>query len=760
MKTPRRALHASLRLLLAALLVSCASPGVRPGNPAAFQPRFASDPAAKKLLSFDEASSRGGGALFGGRVPSARWASDGVHIEMQERGRTVRIDPETGERTEVEDPEAGRREELKKALEELETFDEKTAARAAGVARLSDSEGEPALVDYRDDLYFQRSGGRVVRLTDGDESETEAAASPDGRAVAFVRGNDLHVVDTETAEERRVTTDGSEEILNGRLDWVYQEEVYGRGRFRAHWWSPDSRRIAFLRIDQSAVHPFTVIDHIPTTLETEVVRYPKAGDPNPVATLGVTALDAPEVVWLDLSMYEGEEILIVRVGWTPDGSRVVFQVQNRIQTWLDLNLGDPETGEVTRLLRESSDAWVNVLDEPEWLPDGSFVWASERSGYKHLYLHEADGRLVRPLTTGAWEVRRVLRVDPERGWIWFTGARDGAIDENAYRVGLDGRGLRRLTKGSGTHSIRLNEDGSRFLDTFSSLETPPELRLCDGDGRVLRVLEKAEIRGLEEYVFVRKELLEIPARDGFVLDATLLKPPSFDPERRYPVWLSVYCGPDSPTVRNRWDGNAWHQFLAQQGYLVFQVNNRSSSGKGQVTTATCYERLGEQELEDLLDAVEWLCANPWADATRVGIYGWSYGGFMAGYALVKSEAFALGVAGAGVFDWRLYDTIYTERYMSTPQLNPEGYDRSSCLKAAADLHGHLVLLHGTMDDNVHFQNTVQFAYELQKAGKSFDLMLYPRSRHGVREAALHRHLRGTVFEKMLEHIPPDPVPEP
>jgi len=746
---------ASIALILTLLAGSACRFPSREGGPAQVAP---SAP-AKKRLTFEEAVSPRAGGLFRGRLPRIRWASDGVHLERDEDGRTVWVHPLTGESREVPDEKGPRREELRKALEALEEFDEKSAGRAAGIARLGDGEGEPALVDFRDDLYFQRSGLPALRLTRDDDPERDAAMSPDGNFVAFVRGHDLHVVDTTTAETRALTTGGSEDLLFGRLDWVYQEEVYGRGRWKAHWWSPDSRWLAYLRLDESEVHDFTVVDHIPPRLDVEVTRYPKAGDPNPVASLWAVPAEGGDRVQFDLSAYEGEEFLIVDVDWAPDGSAVVFQVQDRIQTWLDLLVGDPATGQVERLFRETSDTWVNLLGSPRWLSDGTFLWASERTGWKHLYRYARDGHLLGAVTTGEWEVRNIVELDEAFGYIWFTASKDGAIDDPVYRVGLDGTGLVCLTPEAGGHSVRLNGDRSLFLDTFSSFDVPPEIRLCDAQGKVLAVLARTSIPALDEYEFVLPEVLRIPARDGVLLDATLLKPPSFDPARRYPVWIPTYSGPNSPQVVNRWDGDPWEQFLAQQGYLVFQVNNRSSSRAGQIATGTCYKRLGIGELEDLIDAVAWLGRNPWADASKVGITGWSYGGFMTAFALLKSDAFALGIAGAGVYDWRLYDTIYTERYMSTPQRNPEGYDATSCLRAAGELHGRLILLHGTMDDNVHLQNTIQLAWELEKAGKPFELMVYPKSRHGVGDPALRAHMRRLVWDAIRTTLPVDPSPD-
>ena len=601
----------------------------------------------------------------------------------------------------------------------------------------------------------------VAALPDSGQGVLEAELSPDRSSLAFVRDHDLFVVDTESGAETRITEGGSAELLHGRLDWVYQEEVYERGNFKGYWWSPDGQWLVFYQLDQAPVKEFTLIDHAPAAgldeeraVLPEIAKYPKAGDPNPIARLGVAPRGGGEITWVDLGAYD-PDLLIVRAGWTPDGKKVVLQVQNRVQTWLDLLCADPATGAVTVLFRESSDSWVNILGMPHWLADGSFLWLSERTGYKHVYHYEADGSLRRVITEGPWAVGEILRVDEDGGQVWFDGTKDGAINRHVYRVGLAGGEVVRVTRDDGTHDITISSDGTRFVDAFSSLDTPPELRMCLADGTVARVLQKAPVPTLQSHVFVKRELHRVPARDGFEMDATLLKPAGFDPEQSYPVYLDIYAGPDTPIVSNEWNAGAdpFHQFLAQQGVLVFQVNNRTASGRGQVYTAACYKNFGASELRDLEDAVAWLCQNSWADAERVAISGWSYGGTMAAYALTHSDKFVLGIAGAGVYDWRLYDSIYTERFMDTPEANPEGYRRSSCIEAASNLRGHLMILHGTMDENVHLQNAMQLVYALQRAGKdNFELMLYPRSRHGVEDTEQQLHLRRTMWRAIRARL--------
>jgi len=693
--------------------------------------------AQKKLLTLEQASGRGEPVSFSGRTPAWKWAPDGSHL-VEGRGADARwIDPATGAESRPPERDAEREPEREPDQED---------ARGRRAPRSE-----------------QRKALREAMKAVAGEHELEEL-SPDGKLVAFVQGNDLELLEVATQEVRAITDSGGPERLNGKLDWVYQEEVYGRGDFKAFWWSPDSKAIAFLSLDESPVHAFTVVDHIEDghfRVKPEVTKYPKAGDPNPSVRLGVARTGQGGLTWVDLSRYEESEPLIVRVGWTPDGSKVLFMVQDRIQTWLDLDLADPSSGAVTTLIHESSDSWVNRPRMPHWLGDGTFLWMSERTGYQHIYHHRADGTLIRPVTQGEWAVHTSrgggesgIDIDEGRGLIWFEATKDGAVNSNTYRVALDGTGLVRLTQGDGRHSLTFNGDRSLFLDSHSSLARIPSVRLCSGEGEVLKELGTAEIPAREEYLASNWELVEIPARDGFPLDAAILKPVPFDPSERYAVWLPTYSGPNAPSVRNGWNGSAWYQFLAQRGICVLQVNVRSASGKGQVATSRCYKQLGVQELRDIEDAVAWLTAHEWADGTRVGIAGHSYGGFMAAYALTHSDKFALGIAGSGVHDWGMYDTIYTERYMSTPQLNPQGYAQTSVVKAAKDLHGHLVITHGTMDDNVHMQNALQLVYELQKAGKDFDLMLYPQSRHGIGDAEQRWFDRRLEWKSIQRHLRP------
>ena len=631
----------------------------------------------------------------------------------------------------------------------------------AGAARLSRSRGlilnparTGALLSIEEDLFFHDfASARTTRLTSSPGIEDEATFSPDGRRVAFVRANNLFVVDVASRQERALTTDGGPELLNGKLDWLYQEEIYGRGRFRGYWWSPDSARLAFLQLDERPVPEYTVVDQIPYRPTPEITDYPKAGDPNPMVKLGVARAAGDDLTFVDLGAYAGNEILIVDVDWTPDGDSVAYQVQDREQTWLDLNLA-AASGQSRKVLRETTKAWVNANGSPIWLKDGSFLWFSERTGFKHLYHHRRNGAPIRQVTNGRWDVRTLYGVDEERELIYFDAGARRHIDTDIYRIGLDGADLTRLSRTDGTHRANFNPTFTQYVDVRSDAQTPAQVRLHRADGAELRVIDANPVGALRDYRLSTPEFVEVKARDGFVMDAMLIKPPDFDPSRRYPVYQATYAGPGTASVRNRWGGTAhmFYQLLAHHGVIVWVLDNRSAGGKGVEPQWPVYGNLGELELRDLEDGITWLKQQHYVDPSRILLYGWSYGGFMTAYALTHSTSWAAGIVGAPVTDWRNYDSVYTERFMKTPQNNPDGYRRSAPRFAAANLHGRLLLIHGTIDDNVHSQNSEQFAYELQRAGKAFEMMTYPKSRHGLSDALLIRHLQQLIFDFVMRAV--------
>ena len=586
------------------------------------------------------------------------------------------------------------------------------------------------------------------------------ADSPDGKWRIVTSGGNISVTEVATDKARPLTTDGSEKILNGVLDWVYDEEVYGRGSRFSFRWSPDSKRMAFLRIDESPVRFFTLLDQTPREQDAEVYGYPLPGDPNPAVELFVAdAAGDAAPVRIDLSRYPAADRLLVNFRFSPDGSKLLYQVQNREQTFLDLWSADARSGSGGKLLihEESKDGWVERTDDPTFLGDGTFLWTSERTGFKHLYRYNLDGTLLNAVTKGDWDVKSVLRTDEAHGLIFFDANAGSVMDAAVYKARLDGKGEAVcLTPEPGTHRAEFSPGGDYILDSFSAVGNPGKTVLRDLDGKALRTLSESRIPADAPDPGVAK-VLRFRARDGYPLEGTLLLPPGWKPGKRVGILCTVYAGPSAPTARNAWTAvhaGAGDQFYARNGIAVWKCDNRSANPRGTRAAHTIYKNMGASEIRDIEDGLKYLIAEGYADPARIGIKGWSYGGFMTAYALTHSNMFAAGVAGAPPTDWRLYDTIYTERYMSTPQNNKAGYDSSSCIEAAGGLSGKLMIAHGMMDDNVHLQNTVQFIQALEKAGKDFEVCLYPgkSSRHGLGDRDLSRHQRRKEAEFLLRSL--------
>jgi dipeptidyl-peptidase-4 len=709
--------------------------------------------AQEKRLTIDDIYDPEKRADFTGNPPNPAtlvWVDDDHYLwpkpdpKAPKSAEWLRVRASTGKTEPLFDPRR-----MEAVLERLPGVTREEARRLSRETSYAMNPARTAVaVTAGDDLYrYDFGADTAVRLTSAAGEEEEPAWSPDGRLVAFVRAGNLFVVGADGRGERALTSDGGRDVLNGKLDWVYQEELYGRGKFRAHWWSPDSSAIAFLRLDEKEVPRYTLVDDVADPIKVEVEHYPRAGDPNPKARLGIVRAAGGPVVWMDAARYPAD-ILIVDVAWAVGGARVYCQVQDREQTWLELVAVGPADGKPRTVLREQGKAWVDRAEDVQWLKDGSFLWPSERTGWRHLYHYKPDGTLLRAVTAGSWEVRAVHGVDEPGGWVYYSGTERSHIGGDVYRARLDGSARARLSTAAGTHVASFNPSLTRYVDSWSDAHTPAQVRLHAADGASVRVIDENRVAALREYRLSRWEFLQVKTRDGFTMEAMMLKPPDFDPARRYPVYQHTYGGPHAPQVKDAWAGTTgmFHQLLAQRGLVVWICDNRTASGKGAESVWPGYLRFGGPEHQDVEDGVAYLKRQPWVDGDRIGINGWSYGGFMVTYALTHGRSFAMGIAGGPVTDWRHYDSIYTERYMKTPANNRDGYAATSPLAAAADLHGRLLLIHGAIDDNVHPQNTMLFAQALQKAGKPFRMMLYPKARHAVTDAAQVKHLRATMLE--------------
>jgi len=593
--------------------------------------------------------------------------------------------------------------------------------------------GEDYSVAYFMDGQTEKSDSKAVVKVLGtpDSPASIFNFNDDESKFAFCNAKGLHVFDLNSRSIESVLTDNEQHLI-GKLDWVYQEELYGRGNFKGYWWQTDGNQIAFLKLDESPLFPFTVMDHMPVRGKSEMTNYPKAGDPNPTVEVGVIDATDPTVVnWIDLSKYEGQEILVTGVTWSDDGKQLLLQVQNREQTWLDLVATYADGSNPRVLFQDKTPAWIESPGDPVFLNAGEFLWRSPRSGYSHIYRYDGCGKLLGAVTTGEWEVRSMHGVSPDKKYCYFSATRDNAIDLKVYRANLETGEIEPLATTAGTHAASFSDDFSFFIDSWSDVNDPGKHYLMKSNGEMVRELSSRSDDSLNYLNVTSPEFLEVPSGNDQPMDAMLIKPPNFDPAKKYPVLVHIYAGPQAPRVRNRFGGAwyLWHQMLAQQGYVVWMCDNQSASFRSAKNVWPVHRNFAANEMADIERGVDWLKDQAWVDSERIGIWGWSYGGYMTAYALTHSESFKMGISGAPVTDWGNYDSIYTERYMGLPKNNEDGYKSTSVLNGKAeDLHGKLLLIHGTIDDNVHLNNTIQFVKELQYAGKQFELMLYPSNR--------------------------------
>ena len=585
-------------------------------------------------------------------------------------------------------------------------------------------------------LYlYTLATNRLKRVTQQEGAYRNAKWSPDGSQIGYVRDDDLYLLDLATQSETRLTHSPSSTIYNGRFGWVYEEEL---GLTDGWAWSPDGSRIAFYQIDETCVPVVNLPNYDDLHQIPVEIRYPKAGDPNPIVRIGLIALNAPGFTkWVDLGP-EGD-IYLSRMQWTPDGE-LVMQRTPRLQNRVDVLKVDLETGETTTLFTETDDCWIETQGDITFIAGtNEFLWLSERDGWRHIYLYDLNGKLIRQITQGAWETARILGVDTKQRVVYFTARRPAPCEEQFYSVSLDGGDPVALTETPGTHQCLLAPDAQRFLDTHFSRAVAPHVEVVHiTEKRVTPILDnpmpKLKNRRLGTWEFV-----SLPTSDGETLAAAILKPADFDPDRIYPVVMYTYGGPASQVATNSWGGGqGWEQYLAQNGYLVVMADGRGSGGRGRDFKKVTYQRLGYWETHDQIEAAKWLGGLPYVDANRIGIWGWSYGGYMASLCILKgADVFKAAMAVAPVTDWTLYDSIYTERYMRRPQDNPDGYRDGSPVTYADQLKGKFLLLHGTDDDNVHFQNAARLASELQKRNKPFQTMFYPGKRHGLEGVSKH-----------------------
>ncbi len=599
------------------------------------------------------------------------------------------------------------------------------------------------------DYYLYNTVSKT--LTKLFEQVQEPTFSPDGTKVAFAKENNLFVYDITTSKTTQITTDGKKNaVINGITDWVYEEEF---AFVRAFEWSTDSKKIGYIKFDESNVPEFSMnIFQKELYPKVETFKYPKAGEKNSLVSLHIFDVNTALTKTVNLSNYN--DFYIARIKWTNDANILSAQVLNRHQDNLDLLFVDATTATAKVVLNEKDKAYVEVTDNLTFLKDNSFIWTSEKDGYNHIYLYDKTGKLKNQITKGGWEVTTYYGFDEKNKMVYYQSVERGSIQRDIYKISIDGKNKTLLSKELGTHEATLSPDFGYFIDKFQNAKTAPSffLKSTKDGSQIKAILDNKVLENkLANYNLPAKEFFELTTEKGNTLNAWIMKPKDFDTSKKYPVLMYQYSGPGSQQVANDWlDANDyWFIMLAQQGYITVCVDGRGTGYKGAAFKKCTQKELGKYEVEDQIDAAKAISNYPYVDKSRIGIFGWSFGGFMASNCILKgADVFKTAIAVAPVTNWRFYDSIYTERYMQTPQENASGYDDNSPINHVNKLKGNFLLIHGTADDNVHVQNSMQMIEALVQANKQFDWAIYPDKNHGIYGG----YTRIQLFNKMTNFI--------
>lgn len=606
----------------------------------------------------------------------------------------------------------------------------------------------------REECYvWETKGAKLHKLQDG-QPISFATFSPDGSKIAYLHKNDIYYYTFANGTTERVTQDGEwNKIINGGTDWVYEEEF---AFTRAFFWSPDSKRLAYYRFDETDVREFSM-DMYGQLYPTQYkFKYPKAGEKNALIEVYLYELGSKKKTKADIGPEQDQ--YIPRMTWTKSSDKLAAMRMNRLQNQVEVLLIDAATGANKVILTEREDTYVEQPSDRTWLflDNGKeFLWQSEASGYNHVYLYSLDGKLVRQITKGNFDVTDLSAVDEKSGTLYYMSTEDSPLERHLYEIGFDGNKKKRLSKAAGWHDVIFSSANNYYMDAHSTVSDPGSAALYDRKGKEVHVLvENKKLRGvLNDHSLGSVEFFSFKTTDENpeTLNGWMIKPTSFDPNKKYPVLMHVYGGPGSQTVKNQWMGSnyIWHQMLAEQGYIIVSIDNRGTGGRGEAFKKSTYGQLGKYESLDQIAGAKYLSTLSYVDGSRIGIWGWSYGGYMTSLCLAKGGGvFKMGIAVAPVTTWRYYDTIYTERYLKTPQLNPSGYDDNSPIRFASSFQGKYLLVHGTADDNVHFQNALEWSNALIKANKRFDMAYYPNRNHGIYGGNARLHL----YQKMTDFV--------
>ncbi len=685
-------------------------------------------------------------------VYGINWMNDGSYYSALEKNNIVKYDVTTGEQVET-------------------ILDASTLDTEVGISSYEFSADENYILLLTDrQSIFRRSYTAIFYLYNRETKSLQkleedriayATVSPDGTKVAYTKNNNLFYVNLDDMLVVQVTNDGQRNsIINGSTDWVYEEEL---SFTKAFFWSPDSKKLAYYRFDESQVPEYTMQKWNKGALYPEnfTYKYPKAGEKNAEIQILVYHLDSKKKTNVDIGVET--DIYIPRINWTFDANVLSVRRMNRLQNQLDILHANADTGKTSLILQDKSDTYVDLelTDDLTYLNDGKHILlASEKSGYKHLYLYTIEGKLVRQITQGNWEVSTFVGIDQasKKKTIYFTSKEESPLETYFYAIDLNGKNKRKLSTHTGANRVNMSNSFKYYINYFSNSTTPNTVELYATKGnKILKRLENnAKLKAVaREYGLVTKEFYTFKNEVGNDLNGYMLKPANFDSTKKYPVLMFQYSGPGSQQVSNSWGGGNgyWHQMLVQKGYIISVVDGRGTGGRGAKFKKQTYRNLGRMEVEDQIASAKYLGSLPYVDATRIGIWGWSYGGYMSSLALEEgADVFAMAIAVAPVTSWRYYDTIYTERFLSTPQDNPEGYDNNSPVTHAGKIKGKLLLVHGTGDDNVHFQNAVALQDKLISEGIQFQSFYYPDRAHGIYRGHARPHLFNMMTQFVLDNL--------
>lgn len=578
--------------------------------------------------------------------------------------------------------------------------------------------------------------------------------SPDGNKIAFVRDNNIFIADLNSMSEYQITNDGKyNEIINGTTDWVYEEEF---GFTKGFHWSPDGKKIAYYRFDEKHVKEFNMLLYGSLYPYEYRFKYPKAGEENAHVSIQIHNVENGKSTKVNIG--EEKDQYIPRIKWSSNPEKLAVFRMNRHQNHLEILLADAASGATELMYEETNKYYIDITDDLTFLKDGkSFIISSEKSGFNHLHHHNMDGTQIRQITQGEWDVNNFLGVDEENGLLYFTSFEESPMENQLYSINLDGTNKVRLTQQTGWHSPSFSENFNYFINSFTTISAPPVFTVNRSDGSLLRLLQdNAQLKQtISDFNYVKPEFFNITAEDGTILNGWMMKPADFDPSNKYPLFMYVYGGPGSQTVTHRWNtfNGAWFQLLTQMGYIVVSVDNRGTGGRGEEFKKLTYKQLGKFEASDQIEAARKLSERSYIDGKRIAIFGWSYGGYLSSLCLaLGADVFDAAIAVAPVTTWRFYDTIYTERYMRTPQENPDGYDKNSPINHVENIKGAYLLVHGSSDDNVHYQNAMEMAKELINADVDFEMMIYPNYNHGIAGGNARLHLYRLMTDFLERNI--------